>query len=353
MTIIPSPEDVAQVAAMQDLIARNNEVTRGYYLYSQRMRTYFPDEVSWVTLATWASAQAGRTVRKEDMLRTLEWRLGDSDIVRRIVHGPLRLGARYVIGAVLELNPFERSSQAVSRGNIKVYREIGAEFARFLRLVEQRAGEEQINAFIDSLTPGDPPDGQAYLKTAFRAYFDAMQLPAGKDRSELILLGNLSIGVHEQTRLQPEIEESIDGSVWDGLEIKNRLVELLLPHLKGMGRILKSSFIQARLDPYLSPLIEEVQALVRQIVTERLMVLELPGEVLRLGEDLRGEFHPHVQSIQSPVVRDLLLKVDLSADTLAGTGAVNWADFPQRMHFIADLFRSRQFSLRLFELPAE
>ncbi len=352
MTPIPSPEAVAHVAAMQDLIARNNEVTRGYYLYSQRMRTYFPDEVSWVTLATWASAQAGRTVRKEDMLRTLERRLGDSDVVRRIVHGPLRLGARYVIGAVLQLNPFERSSQAVSRGNIKVYGEIGAEFARFLKLIEEGAEEARITQFIDSLTAGDPPDGQSYLKKAFRAYFDAMQLPAGKDRSELILLGNLSIGVHEQTRLQPEIEESIDGSVWDGLEIKNRLVELLIPHLKGMGGVLQSSFLQARLDPYLSPLVQEVQQLVRQIVTERLMVLELPGEVLKLGEDLPGEFHSHIKVIQNPEVCELLQKVDLSLDTLSGTGATNWADFPQRMHFIVDLFRSRQFSLRLFELPA-
>lgn len=353
MTPIPSPEDVAQVAAMQDLIARNYEVTRGYYLYSNRMRTYFTEEVSWVTLAAWASAQAGRTVRKEDMLRTLERRLGDSAAVRRMVNGPFRLGARYLTGAVLQLNPFERSSQAVSRGNIKVYQEIGAEFARFLRLIEENPEETRITQFIESLVPGDPPDGQAYLKKAFRAYFHAMQLSAGKNRSELILLGNLCIGVHEQTRLQPEIENSIDGSIWDGLEIKNRLVELLVPHLKGLGGVLQRSLLKAKLDPYLSPLIQEVQQLVRQIVTERLMVLELPGEVLRLGDDLSGEFHPHVKAIQNPEVCDLLKQVDLSTDTLAGSGAANWVDFPQRMHFISDLFRSRQFTLRLFESPLE
>lgn len=351
MTPIPSPEDVARVAEMTDLAARNHEVTLGYYLYSNRMRTYFGDEVSWVTLAGWASAQAGRTVRKEDMLRTLERRLGDSEEVRRVISGPFRLGARFLIEAILKLNPFERSSQAVSRGNIKVYSEIGAEFARFLQLVEQQATDGQIQKFVGSLTPEAPPEGQLYLKKAFPAYFAAMQLPAGKPRSELILLGNLCIGVHEQTRLQPEIEASVDGSIWDALEVKNKLVETLVPDLGGIGGIVKQSILKAKLDPLLSPLIAEVQRLVREIITERLMVLELPGEVLKLGNDIPGAFHPNVLTLQNPEVRAVLAEVDLTTDTLSGSRAGNWTDFPQRMHFIADLFRSRQFNSRLFESP--
>jgi hypothetical protein len=42
-------------------------------------------------------------------------------------------------------------------------------------------------------------------------------------------------------------------------------------------------------------------------------------------------------------------QVDLTQDSLQGTGATDWTTFPQRMHFIADLFRARQTNIRLFE----
>ena len=121
---------------MTDLAERNRQVTLGYYALSQRFKNRIPEDANWTTFATWASAQAGRTIRKEDLLRTLERRLGDSPVVRRIVDGPLRISAKFLLRAVLQLNPFERSSQAVARGNIKVYEEIGAEIAKFLSLVD-------------------------------------------------------------------------------------------------------------------------------------------------------------------------------------------------------------------------
>src|SRR5688572_3471739 len=131
-TPIPTPEDVARVARMDDRTARNYEVTRGYYLFSQRFREYLGEEISWPTMAAWASAQAGLSIRKEDLLRLLERRLGDSPAVRRLIGGPFRDAARCVLTGMLKLDPFERSSEAVSRGNIKVYSEIGSDFARFL-----------------------------------------------------------------------------------------------------------------------------------------------------------------------------------------------------------------------------
>ena len=53
---------------------------------------------------------------------------------------------------------------------------------------------------------------------------------SGKRRSEQILLGNVLIGVHEQTRLQPEILDALDGTLWDAVEVKERLFERLFPH---------------------------------------------------------------------------------------------------------------------------
>jgi hypothetical protein len=203
-TLIPAPQDVADVAAMTDVVARNVLVTRGYYLFSKRFREHLGDEATWPTFATWASAQAGRTIRKEDLLRTLERRLGDSPALRRLVEGPVKVAADVVFRAILQLNPFERSSQVVARGNIKVYAEIGAEFARFLRCLEQQPTVERIAQFTATLRSGPPPDGQDYLQRAFPAYFTAIGLPPGRARSQLILFGNLYVGCHEQTRLQPE-----------------------------------------------------------------------------------------------------------------------------------------------------
>ena len=335
---------------MTDLIARNLEVTRGYYRFSQRFRDYLGNEASWPTFAVWASAQAGSTIRKEDLLRQLERRLGDSPEVRRLVEGPFKLAGRFVLEAVLRLNPFEGSSQAVSRGNIKVYAEIGGEFARFLGLLESRPDAARIVAFTDSLLGGPPPDGQDHLKRSFTAYFQAMQ-ETGKARSERILFANLSIGVHEQTRLQPEILAALDATLWDAVEAKERLFSLLLPHLAAVHRSLARSVLHRRLEPLLIPIVELTQRIVREIVTESMMVLELPGEVLRLGHDLSGGFPPSLRAIESPELLALIREVDLTADSLADTGADDWAVFPQRMHFIADLFRSRQDCLRLFESP--
>lgn len=353
MPSFPTVEDVARVERMTDLVERNREVTRGYYRFSQYLAARLGGDLTWPTLATWASAQAGCTIRKEDLLRTLERRLGDSPAVRRLVRGPFRLTATFVLDAILQLNPFERSSQAVSRGNIKVYAEIGAAFARYLTLLEAGAGATAHERFIDGLRAGPSPDGQDSLKDAFRAYTSVLALEPGKARSECILLGNLSIGFHEQIRLQPEIEASVDGSVLDGIEIKNRLFDRLLPLLAGARQSISRAALRAALDPLLTPVVSEVQALVRSLVTESLMVLELPGETLRLGDDLSGQFPLALQHIDLAAARRLLEKVDPTLDSLAGSSARNWADFPERMHFIADLFRSRQQTARLFEAPAD
>lgn len=348
-TAFPTPEDVARVAAMTDMAERNREVTLGYYALSQRFKNRIPEDANWTTFATWASAQAGRTIRKEDLLRTLERRLGDSPAVRRIVEGPLRISAKFLLGAVLQLNPFERSSQAVARGNIKVYEEIGAEIAKFLSLVESGASDAGFTALYDSLKPGPPPEGQEYLTWAFPAFRKAMELPPGSERSQWVLYGNLCIGCHEQTRLQPEIEESLNGTFWDTVEVKEHLADVLVPHLAPARRALGAIAARAMILPQLGPLVAEIRRIVQEIITEAMMVLELPGETLRLGRDLGGTICERLQIVENVKALELLKSIDLTPDSLTGTGTGNWTVFPQRMHFIADLFRSRQDYLRLFE----
>jgi len=334
---------------MIDLAGRNRQVTVGYYALSQRFRYFIPEDANWTTFATWASAQAGRTIRKEDLERALERKLGDSDIVRRLVEGPLRLGTRFIAEAVLRLNPFERSSQAVSRGNIKVYAEIGAAMARFLAAVEYGAPESEFDALMDGLRPGPPPDGQDFLRRAFPAYRRAIALPPGPERSQWVLYANLCVGCHEQARLQPEIEDAVRGAVVDVAEVKARLADILLPQLGEIARFLNALAVRAKLMTAIDVLLIEVRRLEREVLTESMLVLELPGETLRLGDDLRGGIGERLRQIDNPDTRALLTDVDLTPDSLHGSGTKDWTVLAQRMHFIADLFRSRQDRPRLFE----
>jgi hypothetical protein len=47
----------------------------------------------------------------------------------------------------------------------------------------------------------------------------------------------------------------------------------------------------------------------------------------------------------------LLARVDPTPDSTTGTGALDWGRLPDRMHFIADLFRAHHLDAALFEPP--
>jgi hypothetical protein len=68
-----------------------------------------------------------------------------------------------------------------------------------------------------------------------------------------------------------------------------------------------------------------------------------PSELRRrlLGRDLAGAFPGTLQTLVNPDLVALLATLDPTPDTPEGSGAMDWANLPQRMHFIADLFRTR------------
>ena len=47
----------------------------------------------------------------------------------------------------------------------------------------------------------------------------------------------------------------------------------------------------------------------------------------------------------------MLERVDITPNNLEDSGAKDWADFTDRMHFIADFFRVYQERQQLFEAP--
>ena len=50
-------------------------------------------------------------------------------------------------------------------------------------------------------------------------------------------------------------------------------------------------------------------------------------------------------------LRDMLATYHADGSNAEDSGAVDWADIPERMRFILTLFRARQQDFRLFEQP--
>jgi hypothetical protein len=363
-----SPEAVQRIAAVSDPLLRNLQITQAYHDLSRAMARLTGAGANWCTVATWASKQAGQSIRREDLVAAFERLLRETPAIEESANAMVEASApvsgyeaRTLGGAVGVLwdaiNPaaaFQRTSDAVGRGNRKVFEEIGAEFARFLALCPGGPpSDAALEEFGNGLRQGDPPEGQQYLREAFGHYSRAMRAESPKERAELMLLANLEIGFHEQTRLQPEIVEAMNAPVVDPKDLRRRLVAELFPDpssrirywLRRLARRARA-LLQAR-----DSLAEEVQRLGRLAVTANLMTLTLPGPtVLRLGKDLPEGFPDLLATIEQPELVALLASVG-PAQSEIRDGARDWGDLPERMHFIADLFRTYHFAPVLLNPP--
>jgi hypothetical protein len=94
------------------------------------------------------------------------------------------------------------------------------------------------------------------------------------------------------------------------------------------------------------------QAALRKALTEHLMLLSVPPDRrLRLGRDLDTAFPLAVARARHPDLVALLASIDPTPDSLLETGAKDWADFAERMHYIADFFRGYLEHAALFDPP--
>src|SRR5207247_3875483 len=249
---------------------------------------------NWCTFATWASKQAGQSIRGDDLGRKIEDTFVRSDAVQLTVDRirDLRRAAgravndNHSLAAIREACPplltVGRVSDAVARGNTKVFDEIGREFARFLGVMANAGSDPRaVEKFCAGLRPGDPPMGQRLLADAFRDYHRAKTLIDTKARAERMLLAALRIGLHEQTRLQPEIDEALNAPLPAPAALRWRLAQALLHGIEvGInGRVAESltrlPHWHGMLDEVAGHLAERLRPLVRAVVTKELMTLTL------------------------------------------------------------------------------
>ena len=332
MTLAPSVGDVQRIVAIESPVVRNLEIT---YCYSQLAAACAEKTgagANWCTYATWASRQAGRTIRGEDLLGHLELRLGKSrwllhpiaTLWRRLLRRGLfqrdtRLG-RLTHELHTPFDAFERASDAVARGNLKVFEEIGLEFARYLH-------------------DGPPRDVAPPLRDAFAHYGAACSPSAIRKRhAELALLANLEIGLHEQTRLQPEILESLDSASATELDLGRRTLEALFPSASRWWPFVRRP-AAATIGVFARAVQRASSRLAREVITDSFMTLALPGRVLALGTHLADAYPDVLAEPADAELKELLARFEPVAPDPDDCGARDWSDLHQRMHYIVHLFR--------------
>ena len=363
----PTVADIDRIAALANPVIRNLLITQCYCEVSAAFADRTGLGANWCTFATWASKQAGQTIRQEDLMRTLEAMLKKELEIEQalslIASLAQQMGAKQSFENIKHTTLISiietaagRASEAVSRGNKKVFEEIAREFARFIAecLQDTSYTVGHIEEFCRLLRPGPPPEGQEYLKRGFTRYYVSLFETDPKKRAESRFLANLEIGFHEQNRLQPEIAESLNtAAAVDPQKVKSRLLSILFPGDDGghLGSIFKSFLSKTDLlDNAITMLVSRVQHHLRLVLTAHLMTLTVPPDNrLHLGHDLVAVYPAHLQQLADQDLLSLLAKIDPTPDSLLQSGAADWADLPERMHYITELFRCYHETESLFD----
>ena len=358
---LPTVRDVETIAAIDDPCLRNVRITHTYHLLASAFAAAAGPGANWCTFAVWASRQAGQTIRGEDALQAMESALRTRPEVEAALDGMFRRLVREAFGRpgskrkevlrILGVDAFHRASAAIAAGNLKVFAEIGREFARFLPLCEGgRVDPQALAAFLAGLRPGDPPEGQDYLRRAFAHYAQAMETADARERAELLHLANLEIGMHEQTRLQPEILAALEVPFETATGLGRRILLVLAPGSAGWWGW-ASTAAAAGIGAFGKLSERSIRALLRHAVTGALMTLRLPDGALRLGRHLGEEPPESLREPRHPELVAMLARFRPAPGDANGTGADDWSVLEERMLLIGALFRCRHQDRALFGAP--
>jgi hypothetical protein len=348
------PADIDAIVESRQPVIRNLLITQRYHDLSQAMRQVVSStDANWSTFATWASKTAGQTIRNEEVPPVLRTALSDWESLVERVSSVLRM----LPGDIDPLAPVSETlrdlSGAISKGNLKVFRELGPEFSRFVATMgsDSEYDERKLRQYQMKFRPGPVDEGgQDLLRQAFTHYYEARFEHDRQCKARLIYLSNTLIGLHEQSRLQPEISLAMNAPVVD------LLFERWMEFLRAVVPDAIEPQVAVVLRPPLRALGDAIAGAWRQIATRFVMELTLPfGKELPLGEDIPPDSHlptlypPSLAKIdEPPALFEMWARYDRPGDD---TAARDWAVLDDRMNYIINLFRSRQEDEDLFVPP--
>lgn len=341
---------------------RNLQITQGYHDLTIGMTDVIgAQNISWVGFATWASKTAGIFIRHEEI----------PEIVQKAIERHYReetpreiWASRILSFASEELNlrslltdyfvkTIKDVGQQIGEGNTKVYKDLAPLFARAIEEFTQDEdyNENTINAFCDDLRPGsvlENENNQGFLRTAFRAYYEARFEEDLDLKAEKILLANAATGLHEQVRLQSAISNALTAPTDN--------------FLKFCGDRIRT-YVHRTLHPLvdlilmlLSPIVKRMEEIWLVLATELMMTMKLPNQTLHLGRDLPTwpdghSFPVELSTIEDKDLESFIEKYDKHPSTLRHSGARRWDELGDRMNYILDLFRSNQQNAILYTPP--
>jgi hypothetical protein len=279
------------------------------------------------TWAVWGSKKAGRTIRREDIpvlpvaVTAAGGAVGAGAGAVAAVGSNRRARPALVAGAAAAgalaarkqvHRGLDTAAEQILGGNITVLDDIGRVTARFLDAFPpgDPPPREAVEELVAALRPGAPStDGQDLLRLAFTDYALAWREREERPRMQYMLLANLNAILHEHERLEPYIDAAVPSAL-------------------------------------------------RRVVTARMLDFRVGSEDLSVHADVPrvdGRRYAHgLTQIDNP---ELFLFLngpagwDRTRDTLTGSGAGDWTQLRDRMNYICDLFRSRQFDPGLFAAP--
>jgi hypothetical protein len=364
---VPGAGETQAIAGIPDPVQRNLQITLAYHDLNHALAARLGyKNGNWCSYTTWASKTAGAFIRGERSSLSVQEYLERADYVKQALSRLNRVLARFDPAVLLKPaflalaidQVTDEVARHIGEGNRLVFAEMAPLFAHFLEAVNHSThyDEAELRRFLERyLAPGAVQDGgQDMLISAFRHYYEAMFVPETKARAELILLANLYVAYHEQTRLQEALTRAMNAP----LELK-----LETAALDAIQRRL-----QANLPPALARAAWRVWHRPLQLLTSRIarewrntmtrwfMTIRLPAETLRLGQDVprleTGEMFPaDLTRLQHPALLALLRELDGTPDSSRGSAANDWGCLRDRMNFLVDFFRSRQQDARLYQQP--
>ena len=169
-------------------------------------------------------------------------------------------------------------------------------------------------------------------------------------RAELALLANLEIGLHEQTRLQPEIREAIDAAYATQEDLGRRSLEALVPSAARWWPVVRRP-ASAVVGLLATGAQRSASSLAREVITESFMTLSLPGRVLALGTHLTDAYPKALEEPADADLTELLARFEPAPPVPDDCGARDWSDLQQRMHYIVHMFRAFHLSKQLATPP--
>jgi hypothetical protein len=359
--------EVDMICGITDDVYRNRWITYGYYDISRRLRTLIDHNgtgdatvahnASWCTFSTWSSRTIGQNMRPDELTPGLAHLLEKY----RFVIWPIGWLLRF-----LDRNRKTRNGAVVARvlalGNRLVFGEIGHAVAGFIEEFRSDAtfDRKKWEKYRETIVASPPNDlfrkGRVeLLKGGVECYYLAMWETDPRLKAELVLKGNLLIGVYEQRRLDPTIKAAlslfprrllrVEQSRLDALTGARQFANVTLRRKEQPWALRHKSWIRRRL-----------ASAYARFLTRRLMTIQLPlaGEGIqqwRLGVGLRSPVDrtsPYmpplndVDALQLEGLRALLARYGRLDGAPRSARAGNWSKFDDRMNYISNLFRARQ-----------